>query len=623
MSNFLPWEATTTITKAYQDKSGKMHVVAVASDDGIDLQRDQMSSLALDKMAQQVSSGIPLLDNHKSTFEFGRTIGGQITTKDVDGSPIRQLVVDVELNADYPQSRQLFKDVKAGNCDKQLSIGGKLNLKNSEAITVQMTSKGLVRKINDVELDHIACTRYKQAANPRTGFVHAILKSVDDADMWSKFTKEDAEEDDTSTTETTESVISDTDVEKDAKAGLGLLSAIGKILRRNGGAEMKRKLNKEGLPEGDTWPMDDGAIANEEDDSSAGFDEDIGDGMGEEVSLEAGLDDVMEDPDAGLGDDIVADGGEDQMAPITEEELELSVEGDDEMPEEIDLDAEEFAEDDDDFGFSPEEEIAAKTLMAARRRRMIKEQEAEESESEEVIIRDISFLLGAKAKISKRLRGKRGYNAEKQVIKAALHNIRYLLSKQIQKSNIGGVVAEMAQQVVGEGTFAPNSESAAGPNKIDDDTATGDAGFGTNSVTDSRTMADPRSKPVIDAPKGSSIASQASATVSSVSGLPQSDDTAEFGKSMDAFFEKSMKATGNMILKSVDKIVKSQNESLGQISKALSSMEQRISKVERAGGVRHSGPRGNDDTVIKSKKGDTGNFNGMFMGAANQATRRM
>ncbi|HUU21629.1 MAG TPA: hypothetical protein VM389_03755, partial [Phycisphaerae bacterium] len=63
------FEFDATVDKAWQDKTtGKMHVRAVASDDQLDLQRDKMSTMALEKMAQMAQRGVPLLETHRHTF---------------------------------------------------------------------------------------------------------------------------------------------------------------------------------------------------------------------------------------------------------------------------------------------------------------------------------------------------------------------------------------------------------------------------------------------------------------------------------------------------------------------------------------------------------------------------
>jgi len=168
--------------KAWQDDKGKMFVRACASDDKLDLQRDRMSTSALNKMAEAAKKGVPFLETHRSVFEFGRTVGGEVAEVEEDGKKVQKFFVDVELDGDFPQARKLFKEVAAKDCKRQLSIGGKLNLKNREAVHVEMTPTGLARTINDLDLDHVASTREKQAANPRTSFTEAITKALDEAE---------------------------------------------------------------------------------------------------------------------------------------------------------------------------------------------------------------------------------------------------------------------------------------------------------------------------------------------------------------------------------------------------------------------------------------------------------
>ena len=633
MADFLPWETNVSVMKAYQDDAGKMHVVAVASDDGTDLQSDQMTEKALTKMASQALSGVPLLDNHQSTFEFGRTVSAQVVTKEVDGKPVRQFVVDLELNADYPEARALFKDIKNKRCNKQLSIGGKLNLKNVNAVSVTMTSKGLVRKINDVDLDHIACTRARKAANPRTGFVDAIMKSIDDADAWEKFKESDETNTDNLDFTSSENTMN-VEMEKDVTAGLGLLSSIGKLLR-NGGTVMGNTLKDLGQSSEGDWPLDEPTTPVVED-------EPVLDAEKNAPPPEAsGLEEMAPEAPAPVDTGVAKTEPEPEPAPAPEGEpdfsdidfgddfeQELAEDAlDDESSEDLELGMDEIMDEGDEpaFAFSPEEEIAAKTLMAARRRRIQKQKEMQKSESEEVILRDIAFLMGAKDKVRARLAKSKDYKTETTAMRAALHNIRYLISKQILKSSISGVAAEMAHQVVGEGTFAPNDESGAPANRLDNENAVGDQAFGTKSVTDQRTMEDPRSEPEVDAPKGSNVGGQAARTAGDVSRLPQADDEAEFGKSLDVVLKKSLDATSQMVLKSVSKIADSQNQGFAEVNKALSSMVERIERVEKAGGVRHSGPRGaNDNAIITKSNGNNGSaFSGIFTGATRQATRGM
>lgn len=164
-----------TITKAYE-RDGKMHVVAVPSDTLRDDQGDRVSKGGLDGLAEQCRAGIDILDNHRATFPFGRTTAGSHVRKAGSGS---QLVVDIELDDTYPQSLALFKEVQNGTCEKQLSIGGKLNRANPDCIRYEKTADGVrTRVIEDLLLDHIACTRKDKAANKRTSFLDAILKAA-------------------------------------------------------------------------------------------------------------------------------------------------------------------------------------------------------------------------------------------------------------------------------------------------------------------------------------------------------------------------------------------------------------------------------------------------------------
>lgn len=242
------FEFGASYEKAWQDeKTGKMYVRAIASDDKLDLQRDRMGALALDKMAGASKKGVPFLETHRSTFEFGKTTGGEIIEVMENGHKVQKFAVEIELDGDFPQARKLFKEVAAGNCKRQLSIGGKLNLKNKEAVSIEMTPTGLARTINDLDLDHIAATRENQAANPRTSFVEAVAKALDEVG----FTAENAEM--VAKTMVTTQNTSLPPVDSDAQAGIAYLQAMGKNAKTFGGRVMK------------TGTMVDPAAAEEED----------------------------------------------------------------------------------------------------------------------------------------------------------------------------------------------------------------------------------------------------------------------------------------------------------------------------------------------------------------------
>jgi hypothetical protein len=169
------FEFDAAITKAWKDDKGKFFVRAVASDDLPDAQRDRMTERSLKNMAEQAKGGLPILETHRSTFEFGRTVAGEV----VKGEKSLQFALDIELDTRYPQALALYDEVASGKPEKQLSIGGKINTKNPSAWRFEDGPTGIVRAIDDVILDHIATTRKGHAANDRTKFVSVIAKSLD------------------------------------------------------------------------------------------------------------------------------------------------------------------------------------------------------------------------------------------------------------------------------------------------------------------------------------------------------------------------------------------------------------------------------------------------------------
>ncbi|MCC6311572.1 MAG: hypothetical protein IT345_11765 [Trueperaceae bacterium] len=171
------FEFALPLAKAYKDGQGRMHVVGVASDTLPDFHDDRMSDRAIAQMARQATEGaLPLLDHHRATFGFGKTIAGRSAAQ----GKARELVIDFELDAKYPQALDLFHEVLAGKAQKQLSIGGVLNLENPKAVRFEEDKKTgrVIRVIEDIVLEHIAATRPKQAANERTGFIQAVVKDL-------------------------------------------------------------------------------------------------------------------------------------------------------------------------------------------------------------------------------------------------------------------------------------------------------------------------------------------------------------------------------------------------------------------------------------------------------------
>src|SRR5712691_11263046 len=99
------FEFALPLTKAYKSDDGKLHVVGTASDTLPDFHQDRMSDGAIAAMAKQAKEGaLPLLDNHRATFGFGKTVAADVVKKPKS----RELVVDFELDEKYPQAQDLF-----------------------------------------------------------------------------------------------------------------------------------------------------------------------------------------------------------------------------------------------------------------------------------------------------------------------------------------------------------------------------------------------------------------------------------------------------------------------------------------------------------------------------------
>ncbi len=160
-----------------KDRGGKLCVVGVASDDLPDAQRERVTSGCLEKWAGQCREGLPLLDSHSGTFPFGVSYDG-VVKKGGEGQS--ELEVHFELDPEYPQARTLFAELQKGSCDKQMSIGGDLNLENPDCVKFAVQDDGtILRELEDVDLEHITTTRSSRAANERSGFSAAIVKSLD------------------------------------------------------------------------------------------------------------------------------------------------------------------------------------------------------------------------------------------------------------------------------------------------------------------------------------------------------------------------------------------------------------------------------------------------------------
>ena len=152
----------TTLEKAFKDEQGDLFITAVASDTKMDFHRDRMSLKALKLMKEQAKKGLPIIDNHRSTFEFGRTVDAKI----INLGKSQQLVITIKLDKRFPESAVIWDEVQSGKSHRQLSIGGMINFDNEKAVEFEEGEDGgMVRVINDIVLEHIAATRKSMAAN--------------------------------------------------------------------------------------------------------------------------------------------------------------------------------------------------------------------------------------------------------------------------------------------------------------------------------------------------------------------------------------------------------------------------------------------------------------------------
>lgn len=171
------WEFVATINKAFKDSEGNFHVRAIASDNLEDSQGDRIHEKAIVSMARQANrNNIPILSSHQDSFAIGKVF----EAKAIHRRTRVQFSIDIVLDDDFPQSRALFKEVRNGGREHQLSIGGFVDLDNEKAMSYEENKKGeFIRVINEITLDHIAITRKGFAANARTGFREAMIKSLE------------------------------------------------------------------------------------------------------------------------------------------------------------------------------------------------------------------------------------------------------------------------------------------------------------------------------------------------------------------------------------------------------------------------------------------------------------
>lgn len=181
MINDIRFEFETQRLEVYKDAGGRPHIRGIASDSLDDRQGDAITETCIANMARQLNRGIPLLPDHRSSFEIGTSTLGEPRRNPMTGA--LELIADFALDDRFVESSILYDEIESGKCKRQLSIGGFLNKKNPRAAYLEQRNGKTLTILDDINLDHIAVTREGRAANPRTGFLDAIRKAINDAGM--------------------------------------------------------------------------------------------------------------------------------------------------------------------------------------------------------------------------------------------------------------------------------------------------------------------------------------------------------------------------------------------------------------------------------------------------------
>lgn len=164
--------------KVFKDDQGKRHVLAIASDNLPDSDRERMSDLAVQSMVSDAKNNrVRIIDNHRATIPFGRSSDAELVIRD-DGA--LEFLIDIELDDRFPQADALYDSVSMNTGEYQLSIGAFIDHSKDDAILWDSSGDQVVRVINRVNLDHVALTPADGAANPRTRFITAMSKALDD-----------------------------------------------------------------------------------------------------------------------------------------------------------------------------------------------------------------------------------------------------------------------------------------------------------------------------------------------------------------------------------------------------------------------------------------------------------
>lgn len=189
-SSKLSFSFPVNVTKA-REEDGDWYVDFIASDTDIDLHNERFTERAIKDMVKYAKEGVDIIKTHYEPFAMGKTVDGEILSEgkdEISGIDIYKFKGTAKLDKRYPESEDLFKDVRDGINKRQLSVGGFIDWDKPDAVlweeieiavTENTTTTLYVLALNVFELEHIAITRHKGAANPRSGFLSAIMRSID------------------------------------------------------------------------------------------------------------------------------------------------------------------------------------------------------------------------------------------------------------------------------------------------------------------------------------------------------------------------------------------------------------------------------------------------------------
>lgn len=167
MSNNVDFKLVVPLVKA--ERSDGWYILGVAAGTGVDKDGDELTPVAIQRLAEQINSErIPLRNHHKKdsiTEDLGYLVKATVT-------PDFQLTVEAKLDEDHPEAQYLWKKLDQGK-QYGMSIHG-------QSVGWYREAKGNkpVRKHNLVLLDELSVTT-RPVFTPSLGSV--LRKAIDEA----------------------------------------------------------------------------------------------------------------------------------------------------------------------------------------------------------------------------------------------------------------------------------------------------------------------------------------------------------------------------------------------------------------------------------------------------------